>query len=372
MKTIITSLFTFIFLGWQLSPSQAQGCVAVRSTGSACTGLTNFVQPNHGWQLNFAYRYFKSYKHFRGNHEEKNRVEAGSDVRNYTNNLDIGITKFLNQRWSIGINIPFQSTSRSSLYEHDGKTRHFTEATGLGDLRISAGAWLFKPSSKGNVQIALGIKLPTGDYNYMDFFYKNDSTELLGPVDQSIQLGDGGTGITTEVNAFYNLFSKLGIYGNFYYLFNPRDQNGTSTARGGTPNATAIKYKTATMSVADQYLIRGGINFTSRRFSAGAGVRAEGIPSADVFGASNGFRRPGYVISVEPSVNYQFNAFSVFASVPIALERNRVQSQSDIARSTPENVVIGDAAFADYSINIGLFYQFGGMQHSRDIKMDME
>ena len=40
------------------------------------------------------------------------------------------------------------------------------------------------------------------DYNFQDFFYKADGTQVLGPVDQSIQLGDGGTGITLEANAF--------------------------------------------------------------------------------------------------------------------------------------------------------------------------
>jgi len=371
MKTIFTNLFLLLCMSWGITALQAQGCVAVRSTGNSCTGLSNIVQPDQGWQINVAYRNFKSYRHFRGKHEEPNRVEAGSDVRNYTNFLDIGITKFLNQRWSIGINLPFQSTSRSSLYEHDGKTRHFTEATGLGDVRINIGAWVFKPTSKGNVQIALGLKLPTGDYNYMDFFYKNDSTELLGPVDQSIQLGDGGTGLTTEINAFYNFHKNIGVYGNLYYLFNPRDQNGTSTGRGSTPNATAVKYKTATMSVSDQYLVRGGVNVSMSNISFGAGVRLEGIPSADVFGPSNGFRRPGYALAIEPSITYQIKSVSLFASVPVAIERNRVQSQSDIARSTPENVVIGDAAFADYAINFGLFYQFGGHK-GMDVKMDME
>ena len=52
------------------------------------------------------------------------------------------------------------------------------------------------------------LKLPTGDYKYQDYFYKNDSTKVLGPVDQSIQLGDGGTGITLELNSFYSLSQK--------------------------------------------------------------------------------------------------------------------------------------------------------------------
>ncbi|WP_240510824.1 hypothetical protein [Algoriphagus antarcticus] len=38
-------------------------------------------------------------------------------------------------------------------------------------------------------------------------------------------------------------------------------------------------------------------------------------------------------------------------NVPLALFRNRTQSVTDIEKSTPGNVVQGDAAFADYLIN---------------------
>jgi len=69
---------------------------------------------------------------------------------------------------------------------------------------MAAYYWLLNPakSSRANVQMGLGIKLPTGDYRYQDYFHKNDSLKILGPVDQSIQLGDGGTGITLEANSF--------------------------------------------------------------------------------------------------------------------------------------------------------------------------
>src|SRR5690606_41934098 len=50
--------------------------------------------------------------------------------------------------------------------------RHNTRSSGLGDLRIGAGYWLFKPGTKTfNYAIGAGIKLPTGDYEYMDTFY---------------------------------------------------------------------------------------------------------------------------------------------------------------------------------------------------------
>ena len=183
--------------------------------------------------------------------------------------------------------------ARSSLYEHDGKTRHSTFSFGIGDIRIAAYRWMLDPAKnpKGNVQIGLGIKLPTGDYKYQDFFYKNDSTKVLGPVDQSIQLGDGGTGLTSEINAYYNISQKIGVYGSFYYLLNPREQNGVSTARGANPSAANIANGSYVMSVPDQYSLRAGATLQTQKIVLTAGIRYEVVPENDLIGGNKGFRR---------------------------------------------------------------------------------
>ncbi len=143
----------------------------------------------------------------------------------------------------MGLFIPLTSNARSSLYEHygnsstNGNARNSTHSIGIGDVRLAAYYWLLAPvkMTKANIQSGLGLKLPTGDYRYQDYFYKNDNLKVLGPVDQSIQLGDGGTGISLEVNSFYSVTKKTSLYFNGYYLANPRQQNGVSTARGGVP-----------------------------------------------------------------------------------------------------------------------------------------
>ena len=104
------------------------------------------------------------------------------------------------------------------------------------------------------MQVGRGIKLPAGADDYTDYFYDTGSngSRLLGPVDRSIQLGDGGTGITAEVNAFYHFTTALSVYANFYYLANPRNENGISTARGGTPSAANVANGSDIMSVLDR------------------------------------------------------------------------------------------------------------------------
>lgn len=353
---------TIILLGIISLKANSQGCVAIKSTGGFCTAM----QADHSetvdkWMLNVNNRYFKSFRHFVGTEEQKQRLENNTEVINYAYTLDLFLVRELKNGWSIGVDVPIISNTRSSLYEHGGKNRYNTNSFGLGDVRFTVYKWLVSPEkrSKGNVQIGAGLKLPTGDYKYQDYFYTSDTTTILGPVDQSIQLGDGGTGFTTEINAFYNFSKKLGVYGNFYYLFNPREQNGVSTGRGKPASASSISNGSDVMSVPDQYMVRAGVTATLKRLALSAGIRKECLPAKDVIGGSNGFRRPGYIVSLEPGVSYQVKKVNLYAYVPVALKRNRLQSVPDMIRTEKTGVYTqGDAAFADYAVNIGLSFKF--------------
>jgi hypothetical protein len=361
MKRLI--VFSILFIVTKVT--LAQGCVAIRSSGNSCS--TAKAGESKGWMLNFNTRYFKSYKHFVGSEEQKERVENNTEVINQSFSWDFTLTKTLNKYWSLALNIPVLSNVRSSMYEHYGNNssnpnaRNSTRSFGIGDIRFSAYRWMFDPakSHKGNLQVGLGLKFATGDYRYQDFFHKltargTDST-VLGPVDQSIQLGDGGTGISFELNGYYNISARTGFYSNFYYLANPREQNGTSTARGGATSATNIQYFTNTMSVPDQMMVRAGMSYiASKKLSLSAGVRLEAIPSGDLIGGDKGFRRPGFVISAEPTISYMTKKANFYLSLPVAIERNRTKSYSDKLRSAATGTdVHGDAAFADYLVTLG-------------------
>ena len=113
------------------------------------------------------------------------------------------------------------------------------------------------------------------------------------------------------------------------------------------------------MSVPDQYMARAGINYMIKKFSLSAGARLEGIPSSDLVGGDKGFRRPGYILSAEPVVSYKFKKIEFYASVPFALERNRTQSNSDkLITAATGTKTQGDAAFADYFVNVGATIKF--------------
>lgn len=370
MKTIFSALcITLSILSLSAYNVNGQGCVAIKGSGASCMMAHTEPANTAGWQLTVGARYFKSFRHFSGKVENKDRLIQGTEVINHTATVDLALTRILNNRWSVMVDAPITSNARSSLYEHGlvngayvKKERHSTHSFGLGDIRIAAYRWMIDPAkqTKANVQLGLGIKLPTGDYKYQDYWYNvaPDGGKELRTVDQSIQLGDGGTGFTLEANTFYNFSKPVSFYASAFYLSNPREQNGVRTYRETLTPALANE---DICSVPDQYMARAGFTyaFTSQKnFSLAAGARIEGIPTYDIIGGSGGFRRPGYAMSFEPALNYSFKKVNFSASVPVVFERNRVQSVTDKENSIKRGTFVrGDAAFADYVINIGCSFK---------------
>jgi hypothetical protein len=330
----------------------AQGCVAVRNMASPVSVTFDSIQHASSWQLSFNYRYFHSYKHFKGDVEQTQRVEQGTNVINNDNSLVIGTSYRLNNRWSFAAIVPLVYMDRSSLYEHKGNSsgeRYHTSSHGIGDIRLSAYYSVVPYSSKGNFTVGMGIKLPTGNSNYKDYFHKQEGLELL-PVDQSIQPGDGGWGITTEFEFSKRISGNIFGYVTGFYLFNPRNTNGTllrSSLQDGIPLSNE-------MSVSDQFLFGAGARYMTSKVQLGLGARYEGIPVRDIFNGSDGFRRPGYIISLEPSVIYAVNSRHTFGlSFPVALYRNRTQSVLDKDRTeVTGEYKHGDAAFADWLLSV--------------------
>ena len=360
MKQLILSFFALTLL---VLNATSQGCVAIRGTGTNCSVSGQQVAAGQ-WQLNIGYRYFKSFRHFKGRDEQEERLKQNTEVINWQHLLDLSVAKQLNDRWSFLIGLPIGINKRSSLYEHGRTQRHNTESFGIGDMRVMAYRWMIDPAkhSKGNFQLGLGLKLPTGNYNYQDYFQNVgvDGKPELRPVDQSIQLGDGGTGIALELNGFYSFSPMAGLYTNLYYLSNPREVNGTRTYR---ETLSAVLANESIMSVPDQYMARAGFNYNFlgklKGVSGSIGGRIEGIPVEDLLGESGGFRRPGYVIAVEPGITYQAKRGVFYATVPVALERNRTRSVTDKEASLQSGTYRhGDAAFADYSVNLGYSLRF--------------
>ena len=343
----------------------AQGCVAIRSTGGLCSmdEHPDSLAPQGGWLFNSNSRYFRSFRHFIGKQEQTQRIAQHTNVINHAYTQDLTLTRNFDNRWSLALDIPLISNSRPSEYEHGGTQRHSTYASGVGDVTITGFAWLLNPAKahNGNIQVGLGIKFPTGNDDAQSYFYNvgPNGSKRLGPVDQSIQPGDGGTGLISDVNAYYNFTHRFGFYGTFFYLMNPQDVNGVSTGRGGAVSATSVLLTSDVMSIPDQIMSRAGFSLAAGKFDFSAGARYECLPVHDLIGGSDGFRRPGWILSGEPGVNYRLKRLSIYAFVPVAIIRDRTQSVADIRQTELTGVYThGDAAFADYVVNVGVSLKF--------------
>ncbi|TWJ04866.1 hypothetical protein JN11_00589 [Mucilaginibacter frigoritolerans] len=357
-KLFISACLFILFTNQHI---MAQGCVAIRSTGGICE--MNEHPDSSGnlggyWLYNNNDRYYKSFRHFIGKQEQFQRTALHNNVINKVFTQDNSFTRVFDNRWSATVDIPFADNSRSQV---SSGTRFSTHSFGVGDISFTGYYWLFNPkkATKGNVQVGLGVKLATGADNYQDYFLNGATgARTLGPVDQSIQLGDGGTGVSLSINSYYNFTHSFGFYGNFFYLANPRDVNGT--LRSSTPaSATTIATTGDVLSVPDQYLIRFGADLAVKKFNFSLGVRDDCLPVHDLIGGSDGFRRPGYIIAAEPGITYSFKNIALYAYVPIAIIRDRTQSVPDIRTTEITGVYThGDAAFADYVVNVGVTVKF--------------
>jgi hypothetical protein len=337
-----------------------QGCVSVRHFGSCSANLTHNTFGKGDIQAGINYRYFKSFRHFRGTHEEPDRVTSGTEVINHSSNWEYSLSYWLSNKTNFVLGIPTQINTRSSLYEHGRTQRHKTFSRGLGDVRFGIQQWLIDPGKKSwNIQIGSSIKLPTGDYNVSDIFYNvgvNGGPEVR-PVDQSIQLGDGGFGFIMETQMYLKLNDKFYLTNGAFYLFNPRETNGIKTFR---EKLNPLLANESIMSVPDQFSTRVALNYspnTSSNISIGG--RYEGVPVHDIIGGSKGFRRPGNILSLEPTYSYMKNNLTLNLGLPIAVRRNRPQSYTDLEYQKNTGIYRnGDAAFADYALNIGVQYTF--------------
>jgi len=361
----------------------AQGCVAVRQMGG--TGMcssTSYNLAKGDFTIGANYRYFHSWRHFVGTEEQPHRQNTGGGigldgkdhgnaVNIYSHALDFNLSYGLTNRLQLNLTIPYVHNERSQILRQTAPVkdtfRYSVYAKGLGDVRVSANYWVFDPakSQKGNLMIGAGIKLNTGKRDALDDAPLSNGTRRIGIMDQAIQPGDGGIGISLEIQGFRKLYKGLYGFANGYYLFNPKESNGTFKS---APSAGLAGYNV--YACPDQYFARAGVMGAlgkAQKLSLSLAARWEGIPAYDAFGGQVAYRRPGYVVAVEPGISYRSGQHSLSLFVPYNFVKNRIQSAADIASQNLQNKGItdpakqvhvqGDAAFADYSISLGYTYR---------------
>jgi len=292
--------------------------------------------------VSFGYRWQDSFRPFIGDVEQPQRIVLGVNQQNKIHLFDVSFSYQLSRRWTLALSSPIMDADRINHI-----TSGVTESTGLGDMSLGARFWIWRPpaESRHNIQIGFGVKMPTGKPNVTSFI---SGSIIPAPtavtVDQSIQLGDSGTGFAIDYSAYKALSARFTLFSTGVYLFNPRN---TYTAT--TPAARVL-------SVSDQYLLRAGIGYAIpklRGVAVSLAVRDEGVPARDLIGREDGFRRPGYAVSIEPGLQFARGRSMWSFSYAIAVRRVRSQSVPEIRNGT-----YGDAAFADGILMFGYSWSF--------------
>jgi hypothetical protein len=318
----------------------------VRFTSPSLGGQRQSFLSKGEWQLGAAYRHLGADQWFVGSDVNEAAAPFGKPLYLDINSLDLSLAYGLSDRVSLTLTLPFSHGTHSRLYAD--MARHKVKGFGLGDISLVGSAWLLDPVShqSGNISLGLGLKAPTGNNEVTDDFFNQDGAVSQRPVDQSIQLGDGGWGILLQAQAFHQVGARAQAYVLGSYLLSPRETTDVPSPSPGVP-----------LSVPDVYSARAGLVYAlwpSQGLSGSLGGRLDGIPLRDVIGGGDlGFRRPGFIFYLDPGVAVGRGRDEFTLSVPIRLHQDFRQSLID-----RENNFRGGGDLADLLIFAGYTHRF--------------
>lgn len=340
----------------------AQSCVLTRLDSPVLNAFDDEFNPageHQKWQLTVGWRYGYSFRHFVGTEEQPQRLAEHSQVVNNVNLADFALRYNVDARTSVTVGVPYLMATRDGALRGENrevvKRYQRSDTSGIGDITVVGKRLLWDPAAhrRSNFSIGLGVKFPTGAYRQEQTrlsLVDGEEVASTGTADFSVQPGDGSWGFVLETSGYkvLNQSGSLAFYGTATYIFEPEATNGVER-----PGADPFEEE---VSATDQYVGRVGLQVGPHSWngwSFAIGGRIEGIPVHDAFGSSTGRRRPGYMLSLEPSVTWTRGAYSFTLGVPVAVERNRQRSVSDIFLDEE-----GDAAFPDYLVIAGISRRF--------------
>jgi hypothetical protein len=327
----------------------AQGCMPAKHIppNMGTQNLSYLVDGQ--WEVGLSYRYLKSNSFFEGENEleEVKQLEREPRMEGHTFNLFGRYS--LNHRWSFVLNVPIIYLEES--FPHGDGERHLMKpGVQLGDIRASVNYWLIDPLNKtrSNIAIGLGLKIPSGNERVRGTYYTENGPEPRD-LDIAQQPGDGAWGIILEAYWIHRISEVFSAYASGFYLINPRNVNDSPQPMWIAPGDPGSTFA----SVPDQYNLRVGVTATVKRFGFSLGARTDGMPVNDLIGDSDGFRRPGNIVYIEPAIIWSNIKHTVNVSVPIAVYRNIMTSNY---QSSLNEVTRG--GLADFLILFGYTFRF--------------
>jgi len=333
--------------------ARAQGCVLIRQAAPVIGSLSSTYMRPGEWQLDVSFRDSTADRHYSLDVEQVQRQQLGTNVVNTQKQTLFNLTHAVSERVSFAVAVPVVVATwgipRPLVPPGPRATEH---GQGLGDISAIGRYWVFEPSKHAsrNLSVGLGFKAPTGNQNQYDVYVDNNGVNPASkPIDQSIEPGDGGWGAQLELQGFTRI-SRAFVFGSLNYLLNPKDINDAPSGR------SAGLYQRDFNSVPDQYVARVGVGVPVwRNIGVSLAYRVEGVPRYDLVGRSDGFRRPGQEMYLEPGVTFTVGRSTLQFNLPAGIYRYRAPD--------PYTGSNGDATFPDVVALASYSYRFGSVKH---------
>ena len=334
--------------------ARAQGCVLIREAAPVIgSSSSTYLRPGE-WQLDTSFRDSTADRHYSLGVEQVQRQILGTNVINTQKQTLFNVSHAVTPQFSFSVAVPIVvATWGIPAPQRPVPGPRATEhGQGLGDVSAIGRYWLLNTQTHSgrNLSVGLGFKAPTGPSNELDMF--NDGTganPTMKPIDSSIEPGDSGWGVQLELQGFTRV-GRAFVFGSGNYLLNPRDVSDATYARA------AGLYQRDHNSVPDQYVARVGVGVPVwKNIGASIAYRAEGVPRYDLIGRSDGFRRPGKEMYIEPGITITTGKNTFQFNMPRGFYRYRSPD--------PYTGNNGDATFPDW-VAIGSYsYRFGNVRH---------
>lgn len=306
----------------------------------------SYLDPK-GWQVGVSYRRLFADEFFVGRDERPTAGPFGKplefDIHSFTLNTTYAIT----ERLTASLYVPY-STGKTTRGYADGK-QHANSASGIGDISLVGSAWLWYPLDmpRGNISLGLGVKAPTGTNTARGYSWSASGDSVQVPVDQAIQLGDGGWGLIFQAEGFRKVRDRSFVYASGHYLATTREQTEVVSPRSAAQR----------LAVPDIYNVRAGVtSVIAPRYGVtlSLGMRQDATTRADLFGGKDmAFRRPAVVGYYDPGLSVTKGRNTFYANVPIRAYQN---FRVDYSYKPGDRVLGGD--LAKYLIFTGFTHRF--------------
>jgi hypothetical protein len=242
----------------------------------------------------------------------------------------------VSNRLSLDLTLPFSVGSAAVVQgtAESHRAYHY-DAEGLGDVSLQAEYWLSNPATSSRVtgSVGLGLKAPTGADDVKGTAFDTGG-DVEVPIDESAQLGNGGWELLLRAQGTAQINGPLFAYGSAYYGVSLAEH--TNVLNGGVLRGVPDTYS-GRLGAAYLLPVPEGVVVS-------LGGRINGVTVKDLIGGGDLYwRRPGYVIYVEPGLTWTLGRVMASLSVPVRVYANKMNSVLD--RSLDRKI---GASFAPY------------------------